>query len=276
MIFGLCVWFLTAGLYVPVFITLYRSGWGAIDYTHAYFILPLSLYFVWRDRKKYPLLAENLPVSKSLWPLFWLVSGISLFIFAWKQDYLFLSALSLIPVLCGLTGYLYGKKVFQAAAFPIAYLLFLVPPPLGVLDAITVPMRYGVSAATVFLLKLLGYPMSREGLMLFIGPHEVFLGGACSGFRSLMTLAALGGAYIYLSKGSASKKIGLSAAIVPLALLGNLIRVMSVCIAAYYLGDSKEWRLFHEFSGFLMFAVMLGGLLAIETFFEKKEKIVHA
>lgn len=263
MIFSSFVWALTAGVYAPVFIALYGSRWETIDYTHAYFILPLSLYFVWSDRHKYPSLAENLPVSKSFWPLFWLVSGLSLFIFAWKQDYLFLSTLSLIPVLCGLTRTLYGKKVFQATAFPIFYLLFLVPPPLGVLDEITVPMRYGVSVATVFILNSLGYPLSREGLTLFIGSHEVFLGAACSGFRSLITLASLGAAYIYLANGRVSKKIWMSAAIVPLAFLGNLVRVISVCIAAYYLGESKGWHLFHDFSGFLMFGVMIGGLLAI-------------
>ena len=269
MIFGLFVWSLTAGLYAPVFIVLYQSRWETIDYTHAYFILPLSLYFLWRNRHKYPALAADIPVSKGFWPLFWLVSGLSLFIFAWKQDYLFLSTLSLIPVLCGLTYYLYGKKVFQAAAFPIFYLLFLVPPPLGVLDEITVPMRYGVSVATEFVLNRLGYPLSRQGLMLFVGPHEVFLGAACSGFRSLITLASLGSAYIYLTQGSFSKKIGMAAAIVPLALLGNLMRVMSVCIATYYLGESKGWYLFHDASGFLMFGIMIGGLLGVERIFEK-------
>jgi len=271
LIFGLFVWSLTAGLYVPVFITLYKSRWETIDYTHAYFILPLSLYFVWRARHKYTSLAENLPVFKGFWPLFWLVSGLSLFIFAWKQDYLFLSTLSLIPVLCGLTCYLYGKKVFQSVAFPIFYLLFLVPPPLGVLDEITVPMRYGVSVTTELVLKMLGYPLSRQGLMLFVGSHEVFLGAACSGFRSLITLASLGSAYIYLTQGSLSKKIGMAAAIVPLALLGNLMRVVSVCIATYYLGESKGWRLFHDASGFLMFSVMIGGLLGVERIFEKIE-----
>ncbi len=264
-----------AGLYIPVFTTLYRFRWETIDYTHAYFILPLSLYLLWRNRHKYPPLAENFPVSKDFWPLFWLVSGLSLFIFAWKQDYLFLSTLSLIPVLCGLTYYFYGKKVFQAAIFPIFYLLFLVPPPLGILDEITVPMRYGVSIVAVFLLKMLGYPASREGLMLSIGPQDVFMGPACSGFRSLITLASLASAYIYLSKGSLSKKMGMIAAIVPLAFLGNLTRVVSVCVVTYYLGESKGQYFFHDMSGFVMFGVMVGGLFAIETFFEKKEKIAH-
>ena len=269
MVPSLFVWILTAGLYGPVFIALYKSRWETIDYTHAYFILPLSVYFIWRQRRKYPSLIENLPVSKSIWPLFGLAAGLSLFIFAWKQDYLFLSAFSSIPVLCGLTWYLYGKKVFRAAAFPIFYLLFLVPPPLGVLDEITVPMRYGVSVAAEFVLNGLGYPLTREGLMLFVGTHEIFLGAACSGFRSLVTLASLGSAYIYVSEGSLAKKIGMAAAIVPLALAGNLMRVISVCLAAHYWGTSKGWHFFHDASGFLMFGVMIGGLLGAEKMFEK-------
>jgi exosortase/archaeosortase family protein len=61
----------------------------------------------------------------------------------------------------------------------------------------------------------------------------------------------------------------MAAAIVPLALAGNLLRVMSVCIAAYYLGESKGWRLFHDISGFLMFGVMIGGLLGMEKILER-------
>ena len=190
MRFGLFVWALTAALYAPVVLTLYQSRWETIDYTHAYFILPLSLFFVWRKRHQFSSLVQSASDSPRVWPLLWLAAGLLLFVFAWRQDYLFLSALSLVPVLSGLSAYLYGGKIFRALAFPIIYLLFLVPPPLGVLDEITVPMRYGVSVAAVFLLKMLGFPAVREGLMLFIGPQDVFMGPACSGFRSLITLAA--------------------------------------------------------------------------------------
>jgi len=44
-------WFFIAIIYSPVFYQLYRSRWEAIDYTHAYFILPVSLFIVWQKRK---------------------------------------------------------------------------------------------------------------------------------------------------------------------------------------------------------------------------------
>ena len=44
------VWILVIVLYWPVFSHLYHIRWDTVDYTHAYFILPLSLWLVWRKR----------------------------------------------------------------------------------------------------------------------------------------------------------------------------------------------------------------------------------
>ena len=80
--------------------------------------------------------------------------------------------------------------------FPILYLLLLVPPPLGILDQLTLPMRYSSSVASAFILKIFHYPVTREGLLLTIGEHEIFMGAPCSGLRSLITMIALGLVYI--------------------------------------------------------------------------------
>src|SRR3990167_5098006 len=43
-------WILVALLYTPVFFVLYHERWNDSDYTHAYFILPVFLWLVWRKR----------------------------------------------------------------------------------------------------------------------------------------------------------------------------------------------------------------------------------
>ena len=133
------IWLLVAILYAPIFTQLYRSRWENIDYTHAYFILPISLWLVWRKRTELKELIKSSPMTFNLTNpgLALLIPGIIMFIFGWRQDYLLISTLSLIPLLYGIIIYLYGILAARALSFPILYLLLLVPPPLGVLDSIT-------------------------------------------------------------------------------------------------------------------------------------------
>lgn len=265
------VWSLITLLYSPVLYQLYRSRWETIDYTHAYFILPISLWLAWRKRNELKkILKKPAPDTKQS-SLILFILGILMFIFGWRQDYLFITTLSLLPVLFGAILYLYGKRFTRILLFPLCYLLLMVPPPLGILDKITLPMRYGTSVAAAWILNICHLPISRDGLLLSIGDHEIYMGPACSGFRSLITLISLGLVYIYVNKGGLKKKSLLFASIIPLALLGNLIRVILVCLATYWFGE-KTGHAFHDMSGFLIFIVLILGLMYLESFLEKKNK----
>lgn len=262
------IWLLIAVLYSPVFYMLYKSRWESIDYTHAYFILPVSLWLVWRQRAR---LKEMVRLSSSVGSLSLFAISLLIFIFGWRQEYLFIMTLSLIPLLFGITIYLYGPAVGKALAFPILYLLLLVPPPLGVLDSITIPMRYGVSVATQYILHIFNYPITRDGLLLSLGGHEVFMGAPCSGFRSLVTMISLGLAYAYVIKGAVRTKAVLITSIVPLALIGNLLRVVGICLVTFYFGETIGQK-FHDMSGFVIFIVLITGLIGIEALMEKPRK----
>ncbi|MDD5073537.1 MAG: hypothetical protein PHW51_07150, partial [Candidatus Omnitrophica bacterium] len=49
---NIIIWVLVAGLYSPVISQLYRARWESIDYTHAYFILPVFFAFLFFKRKE--------------------------------------------------------------------------------------------------------------------------------------------------------------------------------------------------------------------------------
>ena len=192
-----------------------------------------------------------------------------MFIFGWRQDYLFISTLSLAPLLYGLISYVYGINIAKALSFPVLYLLLLVPPPLGILDSVTLPMRYGISVITEATLKLFHYPITREGLLLSIGNHEIFMGQPCSGFRSLITIFSLALVYVYISKGILARKLILVFSIVPLALIGNLIRIIILCLVTYYFGQVMGQGFFHYFSGLVIFIIIILGLIGMESLLER-------
>ncbi len=262
------IWTIVAVMYYPVFTTLYDFRWDKVDYTHAYFILPISIWLTWRKRAELKELFQHQNSSKSIPGLALLVFGIILLVFGTRQDYLLISTISLIPLLFGLIIYLHGVKAAKALTFPILYLLLLVPPPFGILDSITLPMRHGTSAATEVVLNLLSYPITRDGLLLTIGYNDIFMGAPCSGFRSLITMISLVLVYVYISNGSMGKKLVLTAFIIPSALLGNLIRVVTLCLITFYFGEEAGQGFFHNFSGILIFIITISGLMTIESILE--------
>jgi len=266
------IWGLTAALYSPILYQLYKGRWDLVDYTHAYFILPVSLWLVWRSRETL-IKIGSVPTHRfPLWMgLTLFLTGLFMFIFGWRQDYLFISTLSFIPTLFGLTIYLYGPAIAKALSFPILYLLLMAPPPLGILDNITLPMRYWISVFTAHILKMCHYPITQSGLMLSLGGHEIYMGAPCSGFRSLITMISLGLAYVYVIKGKAAKKVILLGAIVPLALMGNLLRVIGMCLITFHFGENIGHK-FHDISGFVIFVVLIFGLMGLDSILSRFER----
>lgn len=260
------IWILVAVLYYPLFSYLYNIRWDTVDYSHAYFILPLSLWLIWRKRGELENIYREASSDKTnLLSFFVLLTGLLMFIFGWRQDYILIQTVSLIPLLFGLTWFLYGAKTAKALSFPILYLLLLVPPPLGILDSITLPMRHGISVLTEKILFFLNYPISREGLLLKIGYNDIFMGAPCSGFRSLITMFSLVLVYVYISKGTSLKKSILTSLIIPMALFGNLIRVITLCLITFYFGEEAGQGFFHNFSGIVIFIITLVGLMGAES-----------
>lgn len=255
-------------LYSPVFYELLKERWDVADYSHAYFILPVSIGLIWMKRQALKQLLRQKQES-SISGLFLFFFGLCLFVFGWRMDYLVISTFSLIPVLCGLVLFLWGKVVFRTVLFPLLYLIFLVPPPSGIIDDLTNPMQYGVSVASEFILSLFQYPVAREGLLLSINNQDLFVSQPCSGFRSLVTFFALGIAYVWLSHGGKMKKGILILSIIPCALFGNLVRIVTLCLITYYAGQEAAMGFFHNFSGMLIFVIMILCFLLIETLLEK-------
>ncbi|MEW6601036.1 MAG: exosortase/archaeosortase family protein [Nitrospirota bacterium] len=264
------IWILVSVLYYPLFSNLYNMRWEKVDYTHAYFILPLSLWMAWRKRAEIRNIYMESNQDKMNFPsLLLLLTGLFMFIFGLQQEYTFIQTLSIIPLLFGLIGFLYGTSISKTLAFPILYLLLLVPPPFGILDSITLPMRYGISALAEKILFFLNYPISRDGLLLRIGYNDIFMGAPCSGFRSLITMFSLVLVYVYINKGNLVKKIILTFLIIPMALFGNLVRVITLCLITFYFGEEAGQGFFHNFSGIVIFIITLLGLIGAETLLER-------
>jgi exosortase len=258
-------------LYFPLFRRLYMHNWATLDYHHAYFILPVSLWLSWRQCKLNKISVKPSSFYENITGLILLTFGAFLFALGWRNDYSLISTFSLIPVLAGYICFMFGFKVLRLFWFPLLYLILLIPPPSGILDSITLPMRFFITNISQSFLTLLGYPVMREGLILSLNNNEIFMGAPCSGFRSLITLLSLGLVYTYISTGNIKTKMSLLLFIIPIALLGNFIRVISVCLAVNHFGPSIGNSV-HDIGGYAVFIILIIGLITLENLCLKLEK----
>lgn len=229
------------------------------NYSHGFLVPCLSAWFAWR---RWPQLREA-GVTPSLWGLPLLGLGLVLLLFGSVTLELFTSRASLVVLLAGTILYLYGTEVFRLLRFPLAYLLFMVPLPYTVYDALALPLKGMVSAVATGGIRLMGLPVLREGNVIIFPNITLEVVDACSGLRSLMSLAALGTAFAFLFLPAGWRRWVLVLATVPIAVAANTLRVFVTGVLSWYMGAGAASGFFHEFEGMVVFAVAMaftGGL----------------
>lgn len=159
-----------------------------------------------------------------------------------------------------------GGPAMKRLWFPLFYLTFMFPPPETLVAAVTLPMKAGVSQAAVGFLSLLDYPISNQGVTIYIGQYQLLVAAACSGLNSIVSLSAISLFYIYM-RHQADWKYSLVLVMftVPVALLANFFRVLILILLTYHAGEAAAQGFLHNFAGISMFAVALLAILAIDT-----------
>lgn len=126
-----------------------------------------------------------------------------------------------------------GPRWVSRLRFPLAYLVFMIPIPPAWVTPLIVELQLIVSSAAVRWLQLFGVAIFREGNVLTLpGDESLFVAEACSGITSLITLVPIGVFIAYFSESTLSRRLALVAAVVPIALAGNLARVVLTVLVA--------------------------------------------
>jgi len=253
-------------IFFSTFFRLVDYGWKSADYTHAYFILPISLLLIWGKRKELhasgdsPQKTGTAPISAG-WVIFAL--GILAYIYSVLNAFMFLEATSFVLVMWGIFKLRLTKESFSFMLFPLAYLVFLIPPPSIVIDSLTFPLKKIASIGSCWVLSVFHLPVELYGVILKVGGHELFIADACSGFRSIVTLLALGAVYVYFQDTTNWKKWAIFAFVVPIAIIANIFRICLTGLIAYRWGSEKAEGFFHDFSGMVLFFVTVLCLIGV-------------
>jgi exosortase B len=241
--------------YLPTYIRLAEGPWRTEQEGHGPLIMLAAAWLAWQQRDKLRSI-ELRPAPVAGWII--LILSLLLMAVTRSQDILMIEVATQIPVLLACVLLIGGWATARLFAFPLAFLIFALPPPGWLLDAFTVPLKAWVSDVVSNFLYGLGYPVAQNGVMIMIGSYELMVKDACSGMNSIFALSAIGVFYIheFVSKDPIRRLI-LVLSIVPITILANFFRVLALVLGAYYLGIDKIEGMFHDLTGIALFAFAL-------------------
>ena len=224
-------------------------------YSHGFLIPLISGYFIWRKRDE---LRNTVPSSSRI--------GLGLIVLAllvhigsvWTHVF-FTSGFSILLLFIGITLYLFGLEFTRKISFPLGFLIFMFPLPMGAIAAFSFPLKLMVANLAGSFLNLFGLPIFREGAVVHLARTTLTIDDPCSGIRSLISLLALGALIAYISKTSILRKVILFISAIPIAIFTNVLRVCALILAANWLGS--QWAMpehwFHTASGMGVFGISM-------------------
>jgi len=220
-------------------------------FSHGWLMPLVSLGFVWQSRRA---LAE---APKEVFrPGFVLVLLCLLAHWAGlRAQQPRLSLIAFAGLLWSVPLFLYGRRVARLLLFPFGYLLLCFMS--YYLDTLTFRLRLIAGAISTTMLNGVGIASHRLGTAVFTaagGGFQFDVADPCSGLRSLVVMVALSAPYAYLTQTTLVRKWVLFAASVPLAMAANVVRIVTIALAAEFVSPSFAMTLYHDYSGFIVFA----------------------
>ena len=260
VVFGLGL----AALYIPTLHDLFTTLWVSDDQGHGPIVLGIACWLIWR---RWPALMDTSgshPAPLLGWAL--LLLSLALYVLGRSQGIWIFEVGSAISVVAATVLVLRGPHHLRLIGFALFFMFFMIPLPGAVVDALTQPMKMAVSYMAEQVLHAAGYPISRTGVILQIGPYQLLVADACAGLHTLFTLEALGLLYLNIVRSaSLFRNVALAILIVPISFTANVIRVMVLTLITYHFGDEAGQGFLHGFAGMVLFLSALSLIIAVDS-----------
>lgn len=236
--------------FYPIYPELFSTWLNSSDDSHGILVPLISAFLIWQRRES---LAEA-TIGSWGWGGLILLASLALYVVSYAGTVSVVSRMMIVTGLIGLVLFNLGKGIFALIAFPLCYLIFMVPVPVSIYSLIAFPLQLFASQISAFLISGLGIPVLREGNMLYFAQTQLEVAEACSGLRSMTSFIMLSCLFGYMMKPGWGRRTAIFLSAVPLALLANIVRVTGTGVLAHFIGGKAAQGFLHEFSGMAVFA----------------------
>lgn len=218
-------------------------------FNHCFFVLPLVLYSIWSNKGA---MAEQPPGISIIGALSILVC---LFLYALgKAAYVeFIQHIAVFGMLPATLLFVTGWQVFKKVLAPMAFVFFCVP-----FGEELVPFFQEITAdIALFLLKIIGVPVFRDGLYITIPNGNFVVAEACSGVRFFIACIVLGCAFAYMNFRSQWRAVLFVAYSMAMPVLANGIRAFGIIYIGHTVSIEKASGADHIIFGWVFFAFVI-------------------
>jgi exosortase len=160
----------------------------------------------------------------------------------------------------------FGGKIFRAAAFPLLFLLWLVPVPNFALDYIVHTLRVGSASTARCLLTLAGIPVAQDETVLAMPGLTIEVAKECSSIRSSFMLVVISMVMAHVVLRSFAGKVVVVLAAIPLSIVKNGLRVFTLSAISVYVDPAILNSPLHHQGGIVFLAVAVILLIGLLTF----------
>jgi exosortase len=234
-----------AAIWAPGLVDLGRIWWTDPYAGHGMFVPLLSALFVWRGREE--LRAAAGPGQPA--GLLVVVAGLGLMALGrWVGSPLVQGA-SVVAAAAGFGLWRLGARWLRAAAFPIAFLVFMAPLPRAVVGAVTADLQAFAAGFAGLALEALDIPFYLDGTRMELSTIRLEVAEVCNGLRFLTGLVVMTTAFAWVTQRTLPRGLVLVGAAVPVAIVANAIRVAAVVAAVHYIGPEAASGTIHNWIG---------------------------
>lgn len=238
--------------------------------SHGIFVPFLSGIFLWMNRNslreiesRYDYLGIPLLLISVFFPLFTIGTY-------------HIQFLSFIVFVAGLIIIHLGRKYFKEVAFPLLFLITMVPLPEHIHATLANYLRNISFGGSSWIISLLGVPFMKEGLFIQLPNTVIKVNLGCSGIRYLISFFVIGIAYSYLYRKTTWSRLIIIGSTIPISVIASILRLTAILLLSYIFGPymAEHWP--HVFISWSVFFAILVLSIASDRFFQTKYIKAHS
>lgn len=222
---------------------------GSPTYSHGILVAPIAIWLVWRSRVVSSVETRGSPLPG----LILLALALLLWVMGRRARVDVLEQVAAIVALIGALAAMLGDSRARRLAFPLGFLLFMVPFGEELVPAL---MRITADVAALGV-SLLGIPVYRDGMLLSLPGGDFEVVRACSGIRYLITAVVIGTLFAYLTFDSWRRRVAFVALCFVGSVVANCLRALIVILAAHWSDYRIGVGLDHIIFGWIWFGTVM-------------------
>ena len=256
------VWLALVLLFLPQWQAMAHQWWSISTYSHILLIPAILIWLVWQRREG---LRRFEP--QGWWPgLAAFAAALLLWVTGSLAGIAEAQQAGAVAMLIAVVPLLLGPRIAMGLAFPLAYMLFLVP-----VGDEAIPLMQTVDARlTVALLHASGIRAGLDGVFITTPAGAFEIAEACSGVKFLVAMIAFGVLAAHVCFVSRWRRAAFLAAAIVIPVLANGLRSWGTVYLAQFVGAGVAGGFDHIVYGWIFFALVIGGTLALSwRFFDR-------